>query len=455
MEEKSIKKFFLMMKKRSWLIIALTIIPMIISSSVILFDGKIEPEYKASTTLMVGGPKDFLSNGEKLDYDTYKSINGKVLANFNELVQMEVVVAEVINNLGLDMTYKEFKEKMNVEIIGKTEIMKIETINKDRDTAEKIINEIVKVSSKKAKETMGIENIEIIDNIHIATMPVKSKTKIRVFAVGALGFMVSILIILLIEYMDNTIKTPNDVEEKLNLPVVGILQDTEDSLVIYEKPDSFVAENYRSLVTNIRAIKESKDIKSILITSSNFKEEKSIVSTNIATAIAQVGEKVLLVDGNLRKPNIHKFFNMDNDIGLSNILNGETEYNKAIKKIEDKENLYLISSGSDTTNPAELLGSNNMENLIEKLEEEYDFIILNGASLGAITDSVALSTIVDGTILICESEKTKIQDIEIAKEILEKINTDILGVTINKVHMEKRGYYKYYYDSYSFYEKNK
>lgn len=453
MEEKSIKKLFLMMKKRLWLIIILTIIPMIISSAVILFDGKVEPEYKASTILMVGGPKDFLSNGEKLDYDTYKSINGKIVANFNELVQMEVVITDVINNLGLDMTYKEFKEKMNVEVVGKTEIMKIEIINKDQDTAKKIINEIVKVSSKKSKETMGIENIEIIDNIHIATMPVKSKTKIRVFAVGALGFMVSILIILLIEYMDNTIKTPNDIEEKFNLPVAGILQDTEDSLVIYEKPNSFVAENYRSLVTNIRAVKESKDIKSILLTSSNFKEEKSIVSINIATAMAQLGEKVLLIDGNLRKSKIHKLFNMDNDIGLSNILNGEIEYNEAIKMIENKENLYLLSSGSNTINPAELLGSNNMRKLIEKLEDEYDFIILNGASLGAITDSVALSTMVDGTILICESEKTKIQDIKIAKEILKKININIIGVIINKVHMEKRGYYKYYYDSYSFYKK--
>lgn len=455
MEEKNIKRFFFMMKKRSWLIIALTIIPMIISSTIILFADKAEPEYKASTSLIIGGPKDYLDSEKQLDYDTYKSINGKLIANFNELIQMEVVIGEVINNLGLDMSYKEFNEKMEVELIDKTEIMKIEVINKDADVAEKIINEVVKVSSKTANEIMGIENVGTIDKIQIVEMPIKSKATIRIFAVGVLGFMVSIFIIVLLEYTDRTIKFPIDIEKHLKLPVLSILKETEENLAIYEKPDSFVAENYRNLMTNIQSIKMDKKIKSILITSATFKEERSVVSINMAATMAQVDGKVLLVDGDLRNPNIHRFFDVKNNQGLSNVLNGEIEYKEAIKNIEIKENFHLLTSGPITSNPGGLLSSDNMKNLIEKLKKEYDTIILNAPSLGVMTDSVALSGIVDGTILVCEAGKSEIEDMKTGKELLDKVNSNILGVILNKVCVEKNGYYKYYYDSYSFYEKEK
>jgi len=212
--------------------------------------------------------------------------------------------------------------------------------------------------------------------------------------------------------------------------------------IIKDKPQSVLAEAYRTLRTNIQYSSFDKKVKSIVVTSSEPGEGKSTTCSNLAIAFAQNGERVVLIDCDLRKPSMHRIFKISNIEGLSDILIGKEKFENIVKK--DIENLYLIPAGKIPPNPAEMLGSKNMEKLLEKLKEEFDIIILDTAPLQAVTDAQILSTKVDATILVVKSNVTNKDSLLQAKSLLEKVGANIIGTILNGVE-EKRGKYYHYY----------
>lgn len=212
--------------------------------------------------------------------------------------------------------------------------------------------------------------------------------------------------------------------------------------IIKDKPQSVLAEAYRTLRTNIQYSSFDKKVKSIVVTSAEPGEGKSTTCSNLAIAFAQNGERVVLIDCDLRKPSMHRIFKISNIEGLSDILIGKEKFENIVKK--DIENLYLIPAGKIPPNPAEMLGSKNMEKLLEKLKEEFDIIILDTAPLQAVTDAQILSTKVDATILVVKSNVTNKDSLLQAKSLLEKVGANIIGTILNGVE-EKRGKYYHYY----------
>ena len=211
---------------------------------------------------------------------------------------------------------------------------------------------------------------------------------------------------------------------------------------IKEKTQSVSAEAYRTLRTNIQYSSFDKKVKSIVITSAEPGEGKSTTCSNLAISFAQNGEKVILIDCDLRKPSMHKIFKISNIEGLSDILIGKEKFENIVK--QDIENLYLLPAGKIPPNPAEMLGSKNMEKLLEKLKQEFDIIILDTAPLQAVTDAQILSTKTDATILVVKSNVTKKESILKTKKLLEKVEANIIGTILNGVE-EKRGKYYHYY----------
>lgn len=212
--------------------------------------------------------------------------------------------------------------------------------------------------------------------------------------------------------------------------------------IVEDNPKSVVSESYKTLRTNIQYSSFDKEIKTIVVTSSIAGEGKSMTSCNLALSFAQENKKVLLIDCDLRKPSIHKKFRISNLKGLSNTLVGKIE----IENAEYRYNNYLtiLTSGPIPPNPSEMLGSNQLKNLVEKLKERYDVIILDSAPLQAVTDAQLLSANADGTILVVEAEKTKKDDIVSAKELLNKVDANILGLVLNKSKNREKKYYYYY-----------
>lgn len=212
--------------------------------------------------------------------------------------------------------------------------------------------------------------------------------------------------------------------------------------IVEEKPRSVAAESYKTLRTNIQYSSLDKKISSIVITSSEPGEGKSMTSTNLAVTFAQDNKKTLLVDCDLRKPSVHKLFKISNLKGLSEVLIGSETLEDSLYLYND--NLTVLPSGHIPPNPSEMLSSKAMGNLLTKLKEDYDVIILDSPPLQAVTDAQLLSVKADGTILVLKANTTKKESVFQAKELLEKVGANILGIVLNMVE-NKHGKYYYYY----------
>lgn len=207
----------------------------------------------------------------------------------------------------------------------------------------------------------------------------------------------------------------------------------EEKIIITDKSlKPKISDAYKIIRTNISPLLKN-NIKTILITSTKELEGKSTVTVNLGIALAQSNKKVLLIDCNLKNPKIHEFFELCNDRGLTNILKNNECIYKDIINLTDIKNLEILTSGNICTDTSELLGSYNMKALLQEIKNNYDIILLDSCAIEFATDAVVLSTIVEGTILVCESGGVKIENVKKAINALEKVNSKILGVILNDV----------------------
>ena len=212
--------------------------------------------------------------------------------------------------------------------------------------------------------------------------------------------------------------------------------------IVDKKPKSITAEAYRTLRTNIQYSSFDKEVRVIVVTSSEAGEGKSTTAGNLAISFSQTQKKTIMIDCDLRKPSLHKKFRISNMVGLSDLLKGKESLRETIHKYNDY--LDILTSGKVPPNPSEMLGSHSMENLIERLKDEYDMIIIDSAPLQAVTYAQILSRKADGTILVVRAEKTKRDSVIQAKELLQKVDANILGVVLNGVENIRKKYYYYY-----------
>lgn len=216
------------------------------------------------------------------------------------------------------------------------------------------------------------------------------------------------------------------------------------SLITYNNPKSPISEAYRVLRTNIQYSSIDNPLKVIVVTSSGPGEGKSTTVINTAITFAQAGSKVLVIDGDLRKPKIHKLMGLENKNGLTNILASKGDFKESIKQV-GINGIEIITCGAIPPNPSELLSSKQMKMLIQQLREEYDLIMIDAPPVGNVTDAAILSTICDGTILVTASGQVDVASVKRAKELLQKVNANIVGVVLNKLDKNSKGNYYYYY----------
>ncbi len=221
----------------------------------------------------------------------------------------------------------------------------------------------------------------------------------------------------------------------------------KDEIIVDKNPKSSVAEAIRIIRTNLEFSGVDKKVRSILVTSSVPGEGKSFICTNLATAFAQNGSKVLLMDCDMRKGRLHKIFEMENDKGLSNLLleNVEVRFSSYIKKTFI-ENLYLLPKGVVPPNPSELLNSPKTKVLLRTLAEKFDYIILDGTPVNGLTDSLILTKYVDKTVIVTSLNQTKTNELEFTKKSLLSVGADIAGVIVNRTNDIHGSYYGNYYE---------
>lgn len=215
-------------------------------------------------------------------------------------------------------------------------------------------------------------------------------------------------------------------------------------LIVETNPKSYISEQYRSIRTNINFSMVDHELKTLLVTSAGPSEGKSTTAANIAGVFSQEGKKVLLIDADMRKPTAHYTFKLGNIFGLSSVLARLCDVNEAINPT-GIEGLSVIPSGSIPPNPAELLGSNQMQLVVEKLRNDFDLIIFDAPPILSVTDSQIIANKCDATILVVNSGETGKEEIAKAKELLDKSQANIIGVVMNNFELQKDHYYYQYY----------
>jgi len=307
------------------------------------------------------------------------------------------------------------------------------------------------------KETSVFEenrtiNIHVVDYAEVPESSVKPKLKLNLFLAIIAGLFMGSGLAFFIECLDNTIKNPEDLERYFQLPYLGRVphfdmknpKTNQPELVVVNEPKSSASEAYRGLRTGILFSKPDQIPCSILVTSAGAEEGKTISCANLAITMAQAGTKAMLLDCDMRKPRLHRMLGIRNEQGLSSILVGESEW-RDIRVSTNIPNLDFIPAGLISPNPAELVGSERMQNLINELKEEYGRIIIDSSPIVAVTDPVILSMLVDGVVLVIHAGITSRNVIANAVRQLRDIQAHILGSVLNNVDIEKDGYYYYQY----------
>ena len=218
------------------------------------------------------------------------------------------------------------------------------------------------------------------------------------------------------------------------------------NLIAHTNRKSPISEAYRTLRTNIQFSSVDKKVKIIAVTSSGPSEGKTTTITNLAETFAQAGNRVIIVDADLRRPRVHKIYGLEASEGLTNVLAGQKDLKQVIRISES--DVHIITSGPIPPNPSELLGSQKMQELIQVLEEHYDIVLFDAPPVNVVTDAAILSTLVDGIIFVVASGRTEIENGKHAMKSLEAVNANVLGVVMTMIPVSKKGYYGYSYYSY-------
>ena len=217
------------------------------------------------------------------------------------------------------------------------------------------------------------------------------------------------------------------------------------AIISYNDPKSVISEQYRAIRTNIEYSNVDQNTKTILVTSSDKNEGKTTTVSNLAVSFANLNKKILLIDCDLRNASIHKMFRLNNIYGLTDILAKDRAVDKCIQETELK-NLYVLTAGATPPNPAEILSSEKMKNLIEDLKNIYDYIFIDTPPIGLVTDAGVLSSFIDGVVLVVKSESVEKKYLEETKKKLDAVDARILGAILNSYKSEQKdyNYYSYY-----------
>jgi capsular exopolysaccharide synthesis family protein len=364
------------------------------------------------------------------------------------------VVESIRNEYELARANEENFRKMAAQTKSETlslneKFIQYEALKRDTETSKQLFDAIVK-KIKEQDITQDIRTVDmwVVEKAEVpksAAKPNKAHNVLLGLVIGLLG---GIGIAFFVEYLDNTIKSAEDVEVKLGVPVLGVislLKSGEKSMeeILLKEPQSVFAESYKVLRTAILLSSAVTPPKNILVTSVSPGEGKTVTSVNLAMTIAQASHSVLLVDSDLRKPRVHKIFGLHNSKGLSTYLAGASDIDIICNGVVP--NLSIIPSGPVPPNPSELLSSGRMYDLIRALNEKFDFIIWDAAPLLTVTDSLILSKILDGTIIVTKAGQTAYDSVSRALKSLSDIESHFLGIVINGLDVRKNDYYARYY----------
>ncbi|OGJ90890.1 MAG: hypothetical protein A2268_09615 [Candidatus Raymondbacteria bacterium RifOxyA12_full_50_37] len=329
--------------------------------------------------------------------------------------------------------------------------LKYMRLKRDKENIEKIYGLLQeKYQEQRIRYEMQSSDIVQWEEATIPKGPLPHGQRFGFLILVFVGLVVGSALAFLIEQLDQSIKTPQEMEDELQLPLLGIipLLDEETKTITIDSK-SGILEPYRSLRTNIRYTDVGTGKRSILITSAIQGDGKTTKVCNLAISFAMENKKVMIIDADLRRSNVHKIFNIEREKGLSEYLTGQASLAEIGKKLYD-DRIIVVPAGKRPPNPAELLGNGRIKDLIDEAFTFVDVVIIDSPAIVPVSDALLLTPHVDSTILVGRALKTPMKAMHYTKDSLERSGANIIGIIFNGM-AQRKGYYPYYYSYYSYY----
>ena len=382
-----------------------------------------------------------------------RKVAAKVKGQYSAALQRENMLHEALER------QKQEANKLNESAIEYT------LLKRDVDTNRQLYEGLLQ-KLKEAGVSAGLKsnNFQIIDSARPPTYPIEPNIPRNLLFAVVLGLASGVGLAFLIEGLDNTVRTTEQAQLISGVPSLGMIPLGSKSaregpnpkrlviaaskeaveLVTQVRPQSQMAESYRALRTSLLLSHLGAPPKVIMVTSALPQEGKTTTSINTAVVLAQKGVRVLLIDADLRRPSIHKTLGMGPHSGLSNVLTGSRTLEDAITRTTILPNLFVLPAGTPPPNPAELLASANMRDVLNQLREQYDHIVIDTPPSLSVTDAVVLSPRADAVVLVIRSGQTTKQALRRSRDTLMQVNAKVVGVLLNAVDLTSPDYYYYY-----------
>jgi succinoglycan biosynthesis transport protein ExoP len=382
-----------------------------------------------------------------------KKVGGKIKGQYMAALQRENMLHDALE-----------KQKQEANKLNESAI-EYSLLKRDLDTNRQLYEGLLE-KLKQAGVSAGLRsnNFRIVDVARVPMSPIEPNIPRNLSFAFILGLTSGVGLAFLLEGLDNTVRTTEQAQMISGLPPLGIIplgsrtaregasskrlviatSKEAVELITQVRPQSQMAESYRALRTSLLLSNLGAPPKVIMVTSALPQEGKTTTSINCAVVLAQKGIRVLLIDADLRRPSIHKTLGMGPRSGLSNVLTGSATLEGAITRSTILTNLDILPAGTPPPNPAELLASTNMRDVLDQLRERYDHIVVDTPPTLSVTDAVVLSPRADAIVLVIRSGQTTKQALRRSRDILMQVNAKVSGVLLNAVDLSSPDYYYYY-----------
>ena len=391
---------------------------------------------------------------------TYTSAHPKVQANTARIRQLKTVIRSSLNNILHGLKEKEALLKKNM-VKYQEKLARLPKIQRDYLSLERtfLFNEkfysylMEKRTETEIRRAATVSQNRIIDRALLPKQPIKPKRKLIVVVGLILGLILGVVFALVREFLDNTIKTQDEIERETQAPIIGTIPHysigkEKRTLMVRERPKSAVSEAFRHLRTNLQFMLPEGQAHIIAVTSTIAQEGKTSIASNLAAILNLLDKKVIILNFDLRKPMLHTLFGVPNNKGLSAYLSGHAD-EQEIVVATPYSNLDIIPSGPTPPNPSELIASPRSRVLLDHLRQHYDVIILDTPPIGLVTDARTLLTYADAVVYTLRADYSKKEFLKSIQHLYEQKDIHSLGLVLNDLKIEKHGYgygYGYYED---------
>ena len=415
------------------------------------------------------------------EWPAVKTVNQQIVQIEGEKRAAQERILSTIANLYQSAVQKEaslraaFRQQEKDTLTQSEDSIIAKMLQQEVDTNRNMLNKLQESQSEVEVSAAGLitTNIFVRNNSPLPRTPVAPNRVQNVFLSLLLSLLGGIALVLFLDYINNKIDSVEDIDRYLRLPALGVIPvfeqpknrkaltsgeesdsrelvhinngNSNGSVILTQvETNSSIAESYRQLRTSLLLSSAGHAPRTLLVTSSQPAEGKTTTSVNTAISLAQTGASVLIVDADLRRPRVHKIFNLKNNVGLCNYLAGDCDLASLIQIA--MPNLYVLPVGPLPPNPAELLGSSKMKIVVETLAANFDYVVIDSPPVSSFADSLILSSLVEGVIIVVRSGFTPREMAQRTKAHLQSVGAKILGVVINQIKLQPHDYY--YYSSY-------